>query len=235
VRHRSAHKSGPHRIALALDLSPSTVYRVLVRHDLVRLDRLDRASGRIIRRYERTRPGELVHVDVIETGQDPRRGRAQGPRPGHHGRASPQADQDRFRLRPLGRRPLLPPGLQRGPRRREGSDLCRLLAPDPRLVLGPWGRRRAGDDRQRRRLSGPPLQPFGETRVLHRYCRPFWAQTNGKVERFNRTLLEEWAYVRTYFRECDRTRALVHWLHIYNHRRVHTAIEVHQCHAHQPP
>ena len=60
--------------------------------------------------------------------------------------------------------------------------------------------------------------------MLHRYCRPYRPQTNGKVERFNRTLLEEWAYARPYACEVDRTRALDRWLHIYNHHRVHTAI-----------
>ena len=60
--------------------------------------------------------------------------------------------------------------------------------------------------------------------IKHRYCRPYRPQTNGKVERFHRTMLEEWAYARPYWRECDRTRVLAHWLHIYNHHRVHTAI-----------
>ncbi len=59
---------------------------------------------------------------------------------------------------------------------------------------------------------------------MHKFCRPYRPQTNGKVARFHRTLLEEWAYARPYTREADRTRALAHWLHRYNHRRVHTAI-----------
>ena len=49
-------------------------------------------------------------------------------------------------------------------------------------------------------------------------------QTNGKVERFHRTLLEEWAYVRVYRSEAARTAALARWLHLYNHHRGHTAL-----------
>ena len=49
-------------------------------------------------------------------------------------------------------------------------------------------------------------------------------RTNGKVERFNRTLLDEWAYVRPYQSDDERTAALDDWLHLYNHHRHHTAI-----------
>ena len=67
-------------------------------------------------------------------------------------------------------------------------------------------------------------EALAESRIVHKYCRPYRPQTNGKVERFHRTLLEEWAYVRPYHREADRTRALARWLHRYNHHRVHPAI-----------
>ena len=67
-------------------------------------------------------------------------------------------------------------------------------------------------------------EALAEHRILHKYCRPYRPQTNGKVERFHRTLLEEWAYVRPYACEAARTRALARWLHRYNHHRVHTAI-----------
>ena len=60
--------------------------------------------------------------------------------------------------------------------------------------------------------------------VRHRRTRPRRPQTNGKVERFNRTLLEEWAYVRPYSSDAARTRALAKWLHSYNHHRCHTAL-----------
>jgi len=60
--------------------------------------------------------------------------------------------------------------------------------------------------------------------IEHRRIRPWHPQTNGKVERFNRTLLEEWAYVRPYTSDDERTAALDDWLHLYNHHRHHTAI-----------
>lgn len=76
--------------------------------------------------------------------------------------------------------------------------------------------------------NGPGYRsfPFRDalTGIEHLFTRPFRPQTNGKVERFNRTLLEEWAYVRSYRSEAQRTRALDRWLHLYNHHRCHTAL-----------
>jgi transposase InsO family protein len=57
-----------------------------------------------------------------------------------------------------------------------------------------------------------------------RRIRPYTPRTNGKVERFNRTLLDEWAYVRPYRSNAQRLSALARWLHGYNHRRCHTAL-----------
>jgi transposase InsO family protein len=60
--------------------------------------------------------------------------------------------------------------------------------------------------------------------ISHKRTRPYRPQTNGKVERFNRTLLDEWAYSQLYTSETDRRAALPGWLHHYNHHRHHTAI-----------
>jgi transposase len=61
---RRERKFGPARIGWELAVAPSTVHRVLRRHGLSRLSWMDRPTGRVIRRYERDRPGEFVHVDI---------------------------------------------------------------------------------------------------------------------------------------------------------------------------
>ncbi len=220
-RQRRAEKVGPDRLAIHLDLSASTIYRVLARHDLNRLSHLDRQTAAPIRRYERSRPGELVHVDIKKLGRIPVGG-------GHriHGRAATR------RKKHLGYAYL----------HTAIDDYSRLaytevLADEKGATAAAFWRRaqaffaaraitveRVLTDNgfcYRGRLFNEAL---AEHRIVHKYCRPYRPQTNGKVERFHRTLLEEWAYVRPYSRESDRTQALVRWLHRYNHHRVHTAI-----------
>jgi transposase-like protein len=70
-RLRTDRKLGPARIGPILGLPTSTVHRILARHGLNRLAWLDRPTGEPIRRYERARPGELVHVDIKKLGNIP--------------------------------------------------------------------------------------------------------------------------------------------------------------------
>ncbi|MEU1465890.1 IS481 family transposase, partial [Streptomyces sp. NPDC005727] len=70
-RLRTDRKLGPARIGPVLGLPASTVHRILTRHGLNRLAWLDRPTGTIVRRYERARPGELVHVDIKRLGNIP--------------------------------------------------------------------------------------------------------------------------------------------------------------------
>jgi transposase InsO family protein len=224
-RRRRVEKVGPDRLAIHLDVAASTIYRVLRRHDLNRLSHLDRQTATPIRRYERARPGELVHVDVKKLGRIPAGG-------GHkvHGRPATRRNRNRYN------------GVGYAYLHTAIDDHSRLaytevLADEQgRTAAGFWRRAEAwfrargvvvervlSDNHfsYRGRLFNEAL---AENRIIHKYCRPYRPQTNGKVERFHRTLLEEWAYVRPYCRESDRTRALARWLHRYNHHRVHTAI-----------
>ena len=85
---RRNKKLGPARIAGRLEMAPSTVHAVLARNHMSRLAWMDRPTGRVIRRYEHRRPGDLVHVDVMKLGKVPPGGgwRVHGreARPGRH-------------------------------------------------------------------------------------------------------------------------------------------------------
>ena len=60
--------------------------------------------------------------------------------------------------------------------------------------------------------------------IRHKRTRPYRPQTNGKIERFHRTLADGWAYARFYGSEAERRAALPGWIHFYNHHRHHSAI-----------
>jgi len=63
-----------------------------------------------------------------------------------------------------------------------------------------------------------------ELAITPKRTRPYRPQTNGKIERFHRTLADGWAYARFYASETERRATLPRWLHFYNHHRLHSAI-----------
>lgn len=223
---RQATLEGPHRIAWALGEAPSTVHRVLRRLGAPRLRDLDRPT-RVVVRYERERPGELVHVDIKKQGRIPKGG---GWR--IHGRAAM-------------------PGRHRG----EGYDFVHAavddrsrvayaeILPDERKetaaafmtrAFGFFAERgitveRVLTDNGSCYRSRTFARMLADAGVAHRRTRPYRPQTNGKVERFNLTLKWEWAYARAYDSNESRTQALGRWLHAYNYHRPHMA------HAGRPP
>ena len=83
-RMRRQKRWGPARIAARVGVPASTVHRILVRNGLNRLSWLDRPTGRVIRRYERPEPGDLVHLDVKKSRQGPARRRVESPRQSQH-------------------------------------------------------------------------------------------------------------------------------------------------------
>ncbi len=222
---RRRRRWGPARIGAALGVDGSTVHRVLCRHGLNRLSWIDRPTGQRVRRYEKAHPGELVHVDVKKVAKVP---------PGGgwriHGRGSPKAKPKR--------------------RTRRGYTYLHVAVDDHSRVAyveahdneravtaaGFW--RNARDwfdklnvgidavmtDNAKNFTSTAFAEALAENRTTHRLTRPYRPQTNGKVERFNRTLAEEFLYSYKFRSEPDRRRRLQAWVHTYNLHRHHTAI-----------
>jgi transposase InsO family protein len=222
IKLRWTRRWGPARIGSHLRLPASTVHKVLTRYKVARLAWLDRATGRSVRRYEHAEPGELVHVDVKKLGRIPdggghkMLGRAAGRKNTRRGKIGywylHNAVDDHSRL--------------------AYSEIC---ADETKQTAAAFWRRAeaffAGLGITVKRVltdNGACYRSLAFAEALgpiaHKRTRPYRPQTNGKVERFNRTLLEEWAYARVYLSEAERVAAYPSWLHHYNHHRSHTSL-----------
>ena len=212
MRLRWRQRLGPVQIAGRLGMPASTVHAVLVRCRINRLARIDRVTGEPMRRYEHDHPGSLIHVDVTKFGNIPDGGgwRYVGRQQGDQNKSSHRAADrphgqglqpaDRHRVRAHRHRRPLPGRLRRDLRRREGRHRHRRPAPSRRLVRRPRRHRRTGPVRQRLLPTGPTpgATPAPNSASRHKRTRPYRPQTNGKIERFHRTLADGWAYARFY-------------------------------------
>ena len=246
---RVANRTAPERVAVieklrrlrmtaaeiseTLQMPLSTVYGILARIGMGRLGRLGLEPAV---RYERSRPGELVHIDVKKLGRIVGgagwrvRGGAQ-----HYNRTF--TDKDGHRRTTVGYEYV----------HIAVDDHSRLayaeVLADEKATTAAGFLRRAAAFYRRYGIrveailsdNGPAYRSVvhaiacRQLRLKHLRTRPYRPQTNGKAERFIRTLLHGWAYAAIYRSSTERTRALDGWLWHYNHRRRHSAL------SHQPP
>jgi transposase InsO family protein len=213
---REELKAGPLVIAAVLERPPSTVGKVLRRFGCSRLPRPGR-DRRV--RYERARPGELVHVDTKKLGRFHMVGkRILGPSRQRSYGAGWQhlhvAIDDHSRLA-----------------------YCELLSRDDRHACAAFMRRARAWYRERgiivERVLSDNAKPYhshvwretcAELGIERRYTRPYSPWTNGKAEALIKTLLREWAYRFAYPTSTHRNRALPGFVRWYNRRRPHGSL-----------
>lgn len=234
VHHRTKKRLGPVQIAPLVGVAPSTVHRVLTRCGLQRLAWLDRATGTPVR-YEYPEPGGLVHVDVKKLGNIPAGGgwKMLGRTAGNRNHKADKSGDKRSKHGALRGHAYIHAAVDDHSR----LAYCEIHDDETReTATGFWIRANAwfavhgivvqrvltdNGGCYRSHLWRDTLTDLG---ITHLRTRPYRPQTNGKVERFNRTMLNEWAYQRLYASESARRAALPAWLHRYNHHRPHTAL-----------
>jgi transposase InsO family protein len=237
VKLRWRHRLGPVQIAAHLGVPASTVHAVLIRCRINRLSHIDGVTGEPLRRYEHPHPGSLIHVDVTKFGNIPDGG-------GHKFVSRQQSKSNARRTaRRTGER-----GNDYWPR--IGTAFIHTVIDDHSRVayaeictdekaataIGVLQRavvwfaergvivERVLSDNGSAYRSYAWLDACSELQIAPKRTRPYRPQTNGKIERFHRTLADGWAYARLYQSTEQRDAALPGWLHFYNHHRAHSAI-----------
>ena len=226
---RRRRRWGADRIGFEVGIAASTVQAILRAAGLGRLDRGDRAtaSTRCPQRYQRERPGELVHVDIKKLAAIPDGGGWRA-----HGRG---AANGLGRHSGVGYR-YLHTALDD----RSRVVYSELLDDEQAATAAAFWRRavlamsaqgivieRVLTDNGACYRSHQWAAACAETGVVHKRTRPYRPQTNGKVERFHRILLEEWAYIRDWNTETERHAGYAGFVHFYNHHRPHGALDWH--------
>jgi transposase InsO family protein len=218
-RLRREQRVGPHRLAWQTGLSRSTIYAILRRHQLSRLDRLEPRPPVV--RYERAAPGELVHLDTKQLGRI-------GPGGGHriHGRGEQHrhrrigwnrvhvAIDDHSRLAYVEELADESPATTAGFLERAVAFYAEQGIRVERVLSDNGGCYRS-------KLFAAAAERLG---IGLRKTRPYRPQTNGKAERFIRTLLGEWAYAGPFHDTAARAAALPAFVDFYNRSRPHWSL-----------
>lgn len=224
LRARRRTKRGPHHLAATLGRPRSTIYGVLRRHGMGRLDHADRPTGVPVR-YCKDRPGELLHLDVKKLGRIP---------PGGGHRMLGRGTETRRRKKANIGHDYIHVAVDDHSRvayvrtfsDERGETAARFLL-EAASHFAELGVRieRVMTDRAKcyteSRAFAEALERIG---ARHKPTRGYRPQTNGKAEAFIRTMLREWAYVRLYRSNGERLRALPRWVAHYNRSRPHTAL-----------
>lgn len=222
LRMRQRQKLGPHRISARTGVPASTVYMLLRRNGLHRLAWMDRPTGRLIRRYEREAPGDLGHMDTKKLAKIPRGGghrmlgRELGPHDtgvGYEYVHSLLDDHSRLAYSEI-----------HDDEKAETCTAFLIRAAAWFALRGIRFRELITDNARMYRDSHLFRAAARDLGIRQIFTRPRRPQTNGKVERYHRTFLDEWAYVRLYRSNAERRRLLAVWLHRYNYHRSHTAL-----------
>jgi transposase InsO family protein len=207
------------RIAHALHLSRATVCRILRRNGMNRLRSLDPPPPVV--RYEHQRPGDLIHFDIKRLACFARPGhRIHGDRTQKTYRAGYEylhiAIDDHSRISFAA---ILPD--------QTGASAQRFLHMSRAYFsrFG-FGIRRVLTDNGSCYRNGSFRALLGKLHLKHRFTRPYTPRTNGKAERFIQTMLNEWAYARTYKNSAERQAQLDPWIHDYNFHRPHASLKL---------
>jgi transposase InsO family protein len=229
IAARVAHHAGPIRLAGILGLPASTIGAVIARAGLPRLAEVDRLTGERLRgrrhsdrRYEREHPGDLLHVDVKKLGRVPDGGgwRIHGRSESVRGRGIGWdyvhvAIDDHTRLAYA---EVLPD---------ERAATCAGFLTRAVAWFADRGvtvRRVLTDNAKSYRVGAAWIAACYSLGIARRFIQPGRPWTNGKAERFNRTLQTEWAYATAWASNDQRTAALASWLKHYNIARSHSAL-----------
>jgi transposase InsO family protein len=213
------HSCRPHRSPRQLRVSAASVSRVLRRVHLSRWRELQPQAP--VKRYEREKPGELLHLDIKKLGRILQIGHRitgwQGR--GTHGQAGWEfvhvAIDDASRV-----------ALASVAANEKADTASAFLEAAVEHFLQRGVRiQRVMTDNGSAYISKLFRSTCQRLQIRHLRTKPYTPKTNGKAERFIQTCLREWAYAEAYPTSADRTCALAHWLHHYNWHRPHSALQ----------